>query len=590
MTLIAGIVSRTRDHKLPQDICKSVTDSISRNGNDEIKVFEDSHSYLIKVDIGAFSEPGYYRAADGSVSLLAGEPLLLEDDDPWRSRLDDLTSIHQSASRQWDILKKAQGVFCAVHYQPATGVLNLIADKLSLRPLYYCIDDKLIVFASALRILESIPALPKAMDLRAVTEIVCLGVPLAERTPYTNISVLNPAEILEVSATTIARHRYWCWNAIETSGASEKENLSEAYKRFQSAVGRRKRKDCGTIAYLSGGLDSRCVVAALRSQHAAVNTFNFALPGTQDQIFGNDFATKIHSTHTTIPKEEGDQTPDYSTILSRALSARSFRFDQQVERPFLVWSGEGGSVSLGHVHMNQAIVDFMRAGEIDAAIDEFFRRESVYLPPKLFTAQTFDSLSGLVREGIKSELNRLDHSDPARNFYLFLMFNDQRRKLFTHFEEIDLHRLEYQLPFFDSAFLALVVSLPIELCLYHRFYTRWLAQFQVEVTSVPWQVYPGHEPCPVPLPEGLAYQWDRNHQHAQRTAQKQRIMKQASALLAADSFPHWLLHKRNLRLAVWVHSTGLRDYGHIIRAAQIYDTYLKRSDGKYFLSDGMIGK
>jgi hypothetical protein len=355
-------------------------------------------------------------------------------------------------------------------------------------------------------------------------------------------------------------------------------------------VRRRKRKDRSTVAYLSGGLDSRCVVAALRSQNASVHTFNFALPGTQDQIFGNDFAKKIGSIHTTIPKDEGDQTPDYSTILSRVWSARRFQLEQPVERPLVVWSGEGGSVSLGHVHMNQAIVDLMRANEIDAAIDEFFRQESVYLPPKLFNPEIFQTLSGLIREGIKSEIERLHHSDPARNFFLFLMFNDQRRKLSAHFEGIDLHRLEYQLPFFDSAFLALIVSLPIDQCLNHRFYSRWLMEFQAEVTSVPWQVYPGHETCPVPVPAGLAYQWDRNHQHTQRAAQKQRVMTEAAELLAADSFPHWLLRKRILQLAVWLHAKSLRDYGHVIRAAQIYGTYLKKSEGKYVLSvDDMIG-
>src|SRR5258706_4168128 len=33
-------------------------------------------------------------------------------------------------------------LFRSVHYQPQTGTLNLVADKLGVRPLYFWLDDK----------------------------------------------------------------------------------------------------------------------------------------------------------------------------------------------------------------------------------------------------------------------------------------------------------------------------------------------------------------------------------------------------------------------------------------------------------------
>jgi len=70
-----------------------------------------------------------------------------------------------------------------------------MADKLGIRPLYFWADDDVIVFASALRILEELPLVPKQMDLRAVTELVGLGAPLADRTPYSGISLLRAARL-----------------------------------------------------------------------------------------------------------------------------------------------------------------------------------------------------------------------------------------------------------------------------------------------------------------------------------------------------------------------------------------------------------
>lgn len=584
MTLIAGILSRN-DRPIPDSASESLRQSISRHGKDEVSVFKDDRSYFVKVDIGAFHEPGLFAESNGALSMLAGEPLLtLSADASGQSRQQDLVLIHEGFMRgDRKILRRAEGTFCAANYQPDSATLYLIADKLGIRPLYYWANEDYFAFASALRILENLPLIAKQIDLRAVTEIVALGAPLGARTPYANISVLKSAEILQVTDGKISRDCYWRWDEIEPASSLEQTHLKEVYERFQTAVARRVRKDRTTVAYLSGGLDSRCLVAALVDHGVHVHTFNFARPGTQDQIFGNSFAREISTVHEAIPKEAGDHVPDYSSLLSRAWSATRDRLNERATRPSLAWSGEGGSVLLGHVHMNQTIVDLMREGRIDDAIENFFQCEYVYLPRKLFQAKIFNALAGLIKEGIKAELNDLHHGDAARNFYLFLMLNDQRRKLSDHFENIDLHRLEFQLPFFDCAFIASIIRAPIEPCLNHRFYTKWLAHFHPAVTSVPWQVYPGHEPCPLPIPPELIYQWDERHQSAERALQKQRVTKQASELLTATDFPNKILNKRNLRLATWIHSRGWRDYEHVIKVARTYHTYWRACQGKHIL-------
>jgi ribosomal protein L9 len=426
------------------------------------------------------------------------------------------------------------------------------------------------------------------MDVRAVTEIVGLGYPLGARTPYANIFLLKAAEVVEITEKNISRFHYWRWDEIAPSVEPEEKLLEELYGRFENAVARRNRSDTTTIAYLSGGLDSRCVVAALHSQNVRVHTFNFARPHTQDQIFGLDFARQVDAIHEEVPKEAGDHVPDYSSLMAQVWNASRHRAAHPAERPGLVWSGEGGSVDLGHVHISEKIVDLMRAGRLNAAIEEYVEREYVYFSPKLFRPEVFATLAGLINKGIREELESLHSKDPARGFYLFLMLNDQRRKLARHFENIDLHRLEFQLPFFDSAFLAAIVATPVDLCLRHKLYVKWLAYFHPSVTSVPWQAYPGHEPCPLAIPQGLAYQWADEYQAAERATQKQRLTKQASELLRAADFPDKILNKRNLRLATWIHATGWRDYEHIIEAAKIYHTYWKKSDGDYALPSGDV--
>ena len=582
MTLFAGIFSRNGNQPIPESACDELRRVISRDDRDEARTFRDQKYFLVKVDIGAFEGPAFQVDDNGSVSVLAGEPLIDDGDDvAGQSRTKELGLLHESwKQNDWRVLKRARGVFSAAHYQPLAGKLYLISDKLSIRPLYYWADDQFVVFASALRILEGVDSIPKSMDLRGVTEMCGLGYPLGSRTPYCGVFLLNAAEIIQVDAKNIVRSCYWHWDEIETSRASEKELLHNAHAAFMQAVSRRNKNDKTTIAYLSGGLDSRCTVVALLELGTRVHTFNFALPGTQDYLFGNDFALQAGTIHEAVPKEHGDLTPDYSAIMARAWESSPHRLEQPAERPSLVWSGEGGSVALGHVHLSREIVGLMRDGKTDDAIDAFLRQEQASVTSRLLRPELNDSLANALHIGIHEELGNLHCADPARNFYLFLLLNDQRRKLATHFENIDLHHLEFQLPFFDSEFLATIVAAPVDTCLRHRFYLDWLKLFAPLVTRVPWQAYPGHEPCPLKAPEHAAYQWDGAFQADQASALKQELLSQAAQMFGAPNFPDAILSKQYLRIATLIYRFGLRDYSYVIQAAWKYFTYWRRCYGQ----------
>jgi asparagine synthase (glutamine-hydrolysing) len=580
MTLIAGIFSRNNQSPAYSD-CESLRQLISRTPTDEVKTFKDQRSFFASVDIGTFCEPGSVSEPNGALTLVTGEPLL---NTGASGRLSDLAVIHQHAlAENWDVLREAEGTFSLVHYQPETGTLSLAADKLGIRPLYFCIDPERVVFASALRILEGLSSLPKRMDLRAVTEVVALGAPLGDRTPYSGIYILKPAEIVAITDSKISRKCYWHWDEIASTGESEADCLARVYDRFQTATRRRNRDDRMSAAYLSGGLDSRCVVAALCDAGVRTRTVNFARPGTQDYYFGNYFAEQIGSVHQSVPKERGDSIPDYSALMAQTLS-RLKQDEWPAERSRVVWSGEGGSVLLGHVHLSESIVELMRAGKIDRAIEAYLQREQIDVPLKLFRPQVLASVRDVIAQGIREELDHLHAEDPGRNFYLFLMRNDQRRKLTGHFENIDLHRLEFQLPFFDGKFLTSVMATPLDWCLRHKFYLKWLPCFPPPVTAVPWQAYPGHEPCPLPVPTELAYQWDGAYQAEEESSQKQKVIEQAAELLRSLDFPSRILNKRKLRLATWMHSRGWRDYKYAIEAAQTYHLYARKCGGEFTFS------
>jgi hypothetical protein len=273
--------------------------------------------------------------------------------------------------------------------------------------------------------------------------------------------------------------------------------------------------------------------------------------------------------------------PDFSALMTAAVG-KSENGDRP-NRPSIVWSGEGGSVALGHVHLNEEMAAMMRADDHDGVIATYLTRESAAIAPRLFTSAAAEALKGVIEKGIKHELDKLHASDAGRNFYLFLLLNDQHRKLARHFEDIDINRLELQLPFFDSEFIASILSIPMNICLRHRLYVKWLSLLPSAVSQTPWQSYPGHEPCPLPIAAELAYQWAGDFQTNERSSQRRRESSRAARMLRED-FPRDILSTRNLKLATLVHRSGFRNYQYLLGPALTYQTYWQKCGGRYVMA------
>lgn len=587
MTLLAGAFVRGSTTPIDSDLVGQLTAAVSRNSADEPIVFRDHRCILVKVDIGAHSAPAHRSDPDGSVSLMAGDPVLDSADEAQPpDRRQSLDRLHAAALRgAWEELEAAQGVFSSVHYDAAEGRLALVTDKLGIRPIYYWVGLETVVFASALRVLEALPFVPKRLDLRALIEARTLGVPLGSRTVFADISLLRAAEVVQIDELGVTQSQYWRWDGIDESRAPESELIEEAYARFGAAMDRRLGTDSPVAAFLSGGLDSRVITAELRRRGLTVHTFNFARAGTQDQLFGNAFARRVGSVHHELPIIARGSNAKYAFTMAEALNASTPSHPDFPVVPRCVWSGDGGSIGVGHVRVDSAVVSLLRREKQTDAVDLFLEQQHARIPRRLFRGAVARQLERATADGVHEELARIQARDPGRSFHLFLMLNDQRRHLADHFENIDLHRLEYHLPFFDSRFLELIVSVPLDRCIGHGFYSRWLACFPAVVREVPWQTYPGHEPCPLPVPPDLGYQWEKGVSTltAAGVRKRSRLAGGRATLDAAD-FPDPVLRKGYLSFVYWVYRLGIRDYGYALDYATMIHDHWRRTGGNYVLA------
>ncbi|MGH6635108.1 MAG: hypothetical protein ACRED0_02885, partial [Gammaproteobacteria bacterium] len=126
-----------------------------------------------------------------------------------------------------------------------------------------------------------------------------------------------------------------------------------------------------------------------------------------------------------------------------------------------------------------------------------------------------------------------------------------------------------------------IMTVPLDWCLGHRFYHKWLGLFPEAVREVPWQVYPGHEPCPIAVPAGLTSQWQDQWAPQVIQMQKRARLRRAREMLRAPNFPKPILNKNVLHIATWIYRLGLRDYAYVVDAASTYYKYWCTSGGNY---------
>ncbi len=509
MSLSCGILSLRADRGVPAAWRDSLRRNLSRNDHGATTEYAADGAYLAKLDLGAFDAGGWDASGEACVAL-CGDSLLAGRSSGAERDADVARFAALGRDELSPALRAARGNFNLVVFRPATCELILATDRLGVRPLYVLEIDGLLVFAGALRLIESLPDLKLTADLRGTLEEAAFGIPLADRTRYADVRSLRAGNLLTVRNGASELREYWRWDldACDRIEEDSAAGVARLHAEFTEAVRLRAGKRRAVFATLSGGLDSRCVVTELRAQALEVHTLNVSWRDSQDEVYGRQFAAAIGTHHhaTTLPDDQLGAA--VATLLYEALVRHGDLVGGgPVSRR--LWGGDGGSVGIGHVYLSPPAVRLLREQGIEAGVAEFLRYNQIAVARRAFRPGLDAYAAALPLKSVTEEMARLRCLDPARALYVFLLENDQRRHLSGLFEDIDRQPFEFIEPLYDPEVLTVAAQLPLDYCLRHYMYYDWLRGFPEPTASIPWQAYPSHEPCPVSVSDGLSSQFGR---------------------------------------------------------------------------------
>jgi asparagine synthase (glutamine-hydrolysing) len=216
------------------------------------------------------------------------------------------TEVLVHGYEEWgrEMLPRLNGMFAFALWNIREGKLLLARDRLGVKPIYYHLDRKCLVFASELQAMRASDLLPFEIDRNSLELYLHYQYVPSPLSIYKNVYKLEPSHWLEVDSIrkTTCSGKYWDLDTTREPDElkSLRDWLELLEKLFRDAVRIRLYSDVPFGVFLSGGTDSGLTVA-LMSQilNQSVRTFSIGWKeGGEDELpWAAQVAKKFNTTH-----------------------------------------------------------------------------------------------------------------------------------------------------------------------------------------------------------------------------------------------------------------------------------------------------
>jgi asparagine synthase (glutamine-hydrolysing) len=172
--------------------------------------------------------------------------------------------VHLYEDHGVDCVRRLHGMFAFALWDERRKQLLIARDRVGKKPLFYAARNGTFTFASEMRSLLQDPGIPRTLDHQALDCYLAYQYVPAPLTAFRTVRKLPPASTLVLREGQISINRYWRLDySRKRPTADMREVHEELRERLREAVRRRMVADVPLGAFLSGGVDSSAVVAAM---------------------------------------------------------------------------------------------------------------------------------------------------------------------------------------------------------------------------------------------------------------------------------------------------------------------------------------
>jgi asparagine synthase (glutamine-hydrolysing) len=210
--------------------------------------------------------------------------LLITKGHKFQSKTDTEVIVHLYEEYGAACVEKLRGMFAFAIWDDHAQTLLLARDRVGIKPLYYRLTDKTLLFGSEIKAILADPEVNAEVEPRIIGRFLSTYYTAGEETLFKGISKLAPGHYLTVRKGQVQIKRYW-----DLQFSPIKRDLKQAEQELLHLLDETVRlhmlSDVPVGVLLSGGVDSTALLgfAAEKTSKLSSYTIGFSSEGVADE-------------------------------------------------------------------------------------------------------------------------------------------------------------------------------------------------------------------------------------------------------------------------------------------------------------------
>jgi asparagine synthase (glutamine-hydrolysing) len=328
---ICGKVNFDREAPVEPSLITRMLDVIRHRGPDDEGLYISSqvglgHRRLSIIDLNTGHQP--ISNEDGSVWIVFNGEIynykelrsfLLDRGHQFKTLTDTEVIVHLYEELGPACIQKLRGMFAFAIWDNRENVLLLARDRVGIKPLYFAVSNRSLVFGSEIKAILADPDVDRSLDPEIIDRFLTFLYLPGEQTMLRSVRKLAPGSYLILKNGVTEVRRYWDLSFEKPETAKSPDDAcKQLLELLGEAVEQHMISDVPVGILLSGGVDSTAVLSLARTRtdkEISSFTVGFSDSGVADErpyarIAAEAYGTRHHEI-TISPAEFADCMPKY---------------------------------------------------------------------------------------------------------------------------------------------------------------------------------------------------------------------------------------------------------------------------------------
>jgi len=396
--------------------------------------------------------------------------------------------------------EKLNGDFNVSIYDPQKDRLLIFNDRFGFRHMYIYQDDDILMFAPEIKAFTQYPQFDKTIDENGIADYFNFSYHMGDRTMFKRTKLLPPASCLEVRENKIKLTTYWkpkYENKRKISDLSE--CINTGYQLFCQSVARRLNNSKDVLIPLSGGLDSRLILAVAVENGCNITTATFGNRACLDYKIAQQVCSALGVDMPRMVTIHPDWLSEFAGQLNMLNECNHASLGLTTQYGFVKTMGQnydcflngifGGHLTFGSPYFNRTDLNanYSRSERTVRIIRGLGGGRFEKILKKCVSLELNNIVSAYREETINQEWDKTQTKSDLYVFRQDSLFLENRIRRCMNV--IDQNRFFYndQLPFASYELYDFYLTLSPELTLNHYLYKEIYKKKLPHLAKIPWQ-------------------------------------------------------------------------------------------------------